>query len=329
MKLTTKDIAKICGVSRGSVDRALNDRPGINQETKEKIIRVAEELGYRPHLLARSLVTGKTMSIGLILFDLEHRFLSQMAMTIFHRAKMKGYFTYISLTEKNKDEEIRNIERLAGLRVDGFIILTVNKGREFERFLTRLHRPVVTVGNMVSNRWPFVSIDDRQAIIDSIDLIVSKEYRKIIYLAPPLSTPADVNLYAQEQRLLGYKAGLKKHPELGRPIVVKDKNYLDIIESMEYNNRERTAIMCSSDIYALRVLDRLSARGLLIPRDVGLIGFDNIDTLEHVRPRLATVDFHIGEIGEKAVDALLHMIRGEEVERRIMIDHVIIPGETL
>lgn len=329
MKLTTKDIARICGVSRGSVDRALNNRPGINPETKEKIIRVAEELGYRPHLLARSLVTGKTMSIGLILFDLEHRFLSQMAMTIFHRAKEKEYFTYIALTEKSKDEEIRNIERLAGLRVDGFIILPVDKGREFERFLTRLHRPVVTVGNMISNRWPFVSIDDRQAIIDSIDLVASKGYRRIIYLAPPLSTPTDVNLYAQEQRLLGYKDGLKVHPELGRPVVVKQKEYIDIIESMAFDTQERTTIMCSSDIYALRVLDRLTTRGLEVPRDVGLIGFDNIDTLEHVRPRLATVDFHIGNIGEQAVDTLLCMIAGEEVEHRIVVDHVIIPGETL
>ena len=183
MAVTTKDIAKACGISRGTVDRALNDRGRINQETKEKILRVAKEMGYRPDLLARSLVKGKTMSIGVVVFDILNRYFAQMVNSIEMKAKSKGYFVNITLQEKDPEMEIQLINSLVDRRMDGIILCPVNKGIKFTKFIESLPIPVVVIGNMVSPSVPFIGIDERKAASDATNLIVSKCYERIVLFA--------------------------------------------------------------------------------------------------------------------------------------------------
>ena len=105
MGVTIKDIASICGVSTGTVDRALNNRSGNNVKTKMKIMQIAEELNYRPHHTARSLAKGKTMTIGVVLFDLYNRSFAQMLNAIEFKAMELGYFVDIVLTDKDPKKE--------------------------------------------------------------------------------------------------------------------------------------------------------------------------------------------------------------------------------
>jgi LacI family transcriptional regulator len=112
-------------VSQGTVDRALHNRPGISAETRERILLTARQLGYRPDQLASSLVRGRTMTIGLVLFDLYNRFFAQIASAVEENAKSRGYFVYLTLTRKDLGEEKSCIERLAGRRVDGLILCSV------------------------------------------------------------------------------------------------------------------------------------------------------------------------------------------------------------
>ncbi len=327
MKVTAKDIAAIVGVSRGTVDRALNDRGGISIRTKEKILRVSDELGYRPHLLARSLVKGKTMTLGLILFDFDHRFFTQMATSIILHTKKEGYFTYLTLTEKNKHEEMRCLEKIAGLQVDGIILCPINKGQDFNRFLSSLHIPIVAIGNSISAKFPFVGITDEKAIYDAVKHIAEKGYQHVVYLSPPVAQSDGINNYGPLQRLSGYRQAMKDYFPTQKPTVIKEK-YLEAVDELDYAS-EKTAVLCSSDIYALRVLDHLTMKGVKIPEDIGLMGFDNIDTLQYIRPALATVDYHIGDIATNAVQCLLDSIEGKPVPSKIIIEHNIIPGETL
>ena len=328
MKVTTKEIAALCGVSIGTVDRALHNRGGINAATRERILAVAKERGYRPHLLARSLKQGRTMTIGVAIFELDNPFFSQLVTAIEAHAYASGYFVYLTITDGDPREERAYLERLAGLNVDGILLFPVNGGDDFADFLKQLNTPVVTIGNRVSETLPFVGIKDRQAMKDAIVYIAAKGYQHIIYVSPPLEYQDKENIYSVEERLAGYEEGLAVLPMHVPPIILRNKRYLEHLEKMPLDF-PKTAILCSSDIYALEILNLFRHRGIRVPEDVGLIGFDNIKALKYVVPTLTTIGYPIQEMGKRGVDCLLAQINSTPVAMTTLLDHVIIEGRSL
>jgi len=326
---TSKEIADLCGVSRGTVYRALNDRPGIKPETKEKILKVAAEVGYRPNFIAQSLVKKKTMTLGIVLFDINNRIFSQIANAIESRARKLGYFVYLTLTHKDPDLEKEYIRYLVDRKVDGIIIIPVNKGKEFEDYLTQFKIPIVTFGNKISNKFPHIWINDRQAIVDSVQFLNSKGYNKILYIASALSnSDPKINKYGPEQRLLGFYDAINTFPNINS-IIIKESNFINVIENIQFNKRDRTAILCPSDIYALQIIKYAKLNGLKIPYDFGLMGFDNIDTLQYISPSLATVGFSIEGAGNQLVDVLVKQINREDMININLLSHEIIYGESV
>ena len=204
MGVTTKDIAKICGVSRTTVTRALSNQGRINEKTKENILNTAKELGYRPDLLARGLVKGKTMYIGVVVFDVKNRYFSQMLSSIETEAKKRGYFTNITLHEKDKEMEIELIQRLVDYHMDGLILSPVNKGKNFAEFLKGLNVPLVIIGNKIASDIPFVGINEQKASKESIELILKKGYKRIVFVCPPLADQKEENVYSHQQREKGF-----------------------------------------------------------------------------------------------------------------------------
>ncbi len=328
MKLRSIEIAKICGVSRGTVDRALNDRPGINQGTRAKIIKVAEELGYRPNFLAQSLVKGMTLSIGVILFDINNRILAQVVNAIEQRAREQGYFVYLTLSNKDAELEKEYLLNLVDRKVDGIALLSVNKGPEFEVFLRNLKTPIVTFGNKVSDEFPFVWINDYQAIQDAVIHIISKGYTEIIYVSPPLTNIGHTNLYGPEKRYMALIETCRNY-EFITCTVINHKNYLYELDLLLRNNSKKTAILCSSDVYAINILNHLNGQGIRVPKDIGLMGFDNIDILKFITPGMTTVDYHVDQIGYSVIDQLLEKMKNNEVDTFTCLEHAIIERDTL
>ena len=169
MGVTTNDIARICQVSRTTVIRALNNQGRISKETKDRIVKTAEELGYRPDLLARGLVKGKTMYIGVVVFDVKNQYFAQMLSAIEAEAQTRGYCVNITLHGKNREKEIDLIRKLVDYHVDGLILSPVNKGEHFNNFLKSLDTPLIVIGNKVSDEIPFVGIDERRAAKEATD----------------------------------------------------------------------------------------------------------------------------------------------------------------
>ncbi len=309
MKATLKQIAEICGVSLGTVTRALKDRPGIKTQTKEKILRVSGELGYRPDLVARSLRMGKTMTIGIIVYDLDNRFFSQLVNALERAAKESGYFFYLTLSNHNLDEERRCFERLAAMNVDGILVVPTNKGSDFVQFVKSLRVPVVAIGNKLSASIPFVGIKDRQAIRDAIETIAQKGYERVIFVSPPLSYGGKENIYEVEERYQGYREGIDERGLEG--IVLKDKAFGEALIKAHGGSALRTVVMCTSDIYALEALRFLRSAGLRVPEDFGLMGFDDIDMLKYVTPSLTTISFPIAKVAEAAFGLLKRRMEGD------------------
>jgi LacI family transcriptional regulator len=330
MGITIKEIAIICGVSPGTVDRALNNRPGINSKTKHKILHVAKEFNYQPDHTARSLARGKTMTLGVVLFDLHNRSFAQLMNAIESRCRELGYFIDLALTDKNPLNEKVLIERLISRKVDGIILFTVNKGKEFDEYLKGLNIPIVTIWNRLSNSWKYVGINDRQAMKDAVNYVISKGYRKMVYICPPLAYRGRSNIYTQEERLKGCIEGLLEHGIKTEPLIIQEKDYIREIEKIEFSGNEKTAVICSCDYYALEVMNFFKVKGLKIPDDVGLMGFDNIDVLKYVSPSLATVEYAVEDMGIKAVDGLISQIEKDTDDAEIpLLQYKLIPGMSL
>lgn len=327
MNMTSKEIAERCGVSRGTVDRALNDRPGIHPATKEKIIAVAQEYGYRPHFVAQSLVKGKTLSIGAVVFDLNNRLFPQLMDAMETEARKRGYFLYLTLTNKNSELELECLRHLTDRRVDGILLMSVNQGKAFTGTLERLRVPIVTFGNRVSSQYPYVWIDDRRAIEDAVRHLHGQGYERIVYVSPPLASRGQSNIYAVEQRFKGFQAAARKL-KLETAVVGEPQFAAAVDRQLALNGGRKTAILCSSDTFALQLLVHFRQTGIRVPEDVGLMGFDNIDTLQYVTPALTTVSYSSADIGRLAVETLIRRIEGEQVPAEQLVSHRLVHGES-
>jgi LacI family transcriptional regulator len=331
MAITTKELAEICHVSRGTVDRALNGRPGIRETTRIRIQETARKYNYTPHLLASSLSRGKSMSIGVVLFDLKNRYFSQISNTISLTARSKGYFTYIAVSEKNIDAERQILHNLASRRVDGLIMLPITQGSEYIRYLKALEIPVVTIGNHLPGIH-HVSINDFDAAYESSNFIAQAGYKRIVFICPPLrkkgAMNGKLNITSQDLRAQGFKHYMDMNGDLHYSMFTQKDFYGDAL-SMIRSGNEKTAFFCSSDVYALELLKFFRREGVVVPRDAGLMGFDNLDLLTYISPRLTSVSTSLEIVGKEAIAILLKLIANETVPDTRYVAHTICPGETL
>ncbi len=195
-------------------------------------------------------------------------------------------------------------------------------------YLQKLNIPLVTICNRVEGEFPFVGIDDYRAMKEATLHAVQKGYQRIIYVSPPLSFGNDMNIYSQEQRLKGCLDALDEINGL-EPVIISERNFLSGLDAINLKDPLRTAVLCSSDIYALEILRHLEARGISVPADAGLMGFDNIDMLRYVKPSIATVSYPFEELGVKALDLLLKQMQGDDDTVDRLLEHTILDGDSL
>ena len=330
MGVTTKDIAQICGVSRTTVNRALSGTGRISEETKEFILKTAKELDYHPDILATSLKNGKTRNLGVLVFDIRNQYFAQMVNAIELEAKKKSYFVSINLHEKNKKTEKEILEKLVDYRVEGIILSPVSKGKAFAKFVNNLDKPVVIIGNNVDESIPYVGIDEESAAAEAVDHIYSKGYRNIVFVCPPLTDAKQENVFSHEQRQKGFEAAVGRYKDV-KHSVISGWDYLDDAVALMKKSKgsKKTAFFCSGDVYALEIMKALRGLHLKAGEDYGIMGFDNIDVLDYVIPRLTTIDNSVDTVAVKAMDVLFSLIDGKDVDSKTIVPHQLIEGETL
>jgi len=320
MTITAQELALKCGVSRGTVDRALKGRLGINPATKEKIIQIANECGYRPNFIGRALSSGKTMTIGIVFFDFHHSFFAELYSAFEQEADRFNYITFPMLSYHNPEREIECIKRLVDRNVDGIIILPVNQGKEFEEMLQSLNLPVVCIANRLSAAFPFCGIDDRQAAYDAFDYL-SKQTGPIYYFCPPILNRNGINLYAQEQRLAGYEQALQKSGRAGMSITAQS----ELLKMLE-QQKNGAAVMCSNDFYALELQVLLRDNYPALYKSTHIMGFDGLDIVKFSHPQIPTILFSRKEWALKAFGQIYNLLSKEKVKDEIVSHQIVANG---
>lgn len=328
MAITVNELAEKCNVSRTTVLRALNERGSVKKETREKILAMASEFGYRPNLLARSLNHGRTMSIGVVAINIENMYFVQSLEAINRIADKRGFFTNIVVCDGSPEWEKKLISGLAERQMEGIIINPVGKGKKYEEFLLSLNTPIVCIGNKVSDKFTTVLINEAQAAEDATKLIVSKGYKKIVFVCPPLEFKNTQNVYSHEKRLEGFEKAVKETGVESEIIAVSD--YINEAKKSLRNSKKRTAFLCSGDTYALKIMKASDDDGLIAPKDFGIMGFDNISILDYYKPRLTSVSTNLKGVSEAAVLELITQIDSENyLSKDIFLKHEILDRETL
>ena len=294
LKISTSEIAKICNVSQGTVDRALNNRTDIKAETKQKILEVARQYGYREYVNTRAdKIVGQ---IGVVVFNLNNEYFSELITEVEYALRSEGLGATVMMSHFDKEYEIECIRNLYNMGVKGIILCSVNSGAEFENYLELFDIPIVAVGNRVQS-LPYVGIDDFAAMHDMTENVLREEPLDIIYFSPALRYP---DAYAQRKRYEGFisAVGNRKYT------VVTD------IEDIKTSYPDKTVIICSNDYYALRVY--FKAPG------VKVVGCDNIGDIDKYKINIDSVDYSMAEIARGAID----IIGGKRKDSLIVEHHI-------
>jgi LacI family transcriptional regulator len=311
-KITTKDLARICKVSLGTIDRAFHDKAGISRETKRTILETAEKLGYRPNHIGRSLQSGKTHEIGVVVHDLDNRFFSQLVNAIQQVAWENGYYIQLAVSLRDCKRESHILEHMVQRNVDGILLFPTNKGEEFSLFLRDLGKPLVLLANKIKEpsgiSWPFVGLNNREVVHEVIEKIAAAGYAPICFVAPYFDSE-EHNYYEIEERYRAFLDVVRRRKIPYRTFL--NQNYLIDIASM--NLEGRPAFFCVSDIFALELYNHFNSRGIAIPDDAGIMGFDDIDVLKYIRPGLNTVRYPVTEMGTAAFHILKMLILGKKI----------------
>lgn len=292
-KITTTQLARICGVSQGTVNRALHNRGEISPATRERILAVAREYDYVPH--QKNGTDTRAMLIGVVLFDLYNEFFSKLAMDLVSEAKALGYSVIFQFTEKDLQNERAALEYFDYIGVDGILLFSAGSdSEEYHQYLCSLKKPLVLIGNRMFD-LPYIGIDDRKAMYDLTVKMLSATRAPLIYYAPPLRRPLH-SLNAQRLRLDGFLEAVR---EAGREHrIATEESALD----------ELSGIVCATDHYALKVL-----RYLRFPPSLAIAGFDNIALLDHIRARVLTVEYPTERIAAEC----LHYVLGSRYTANI------------
>ncbi len=308
---TIKDVAREAGVSVASVSRALNDKGPVREETRRRIRRVVEKLRYVPHGVARSLITRKTHTLGVLLPDLFGEFFSELIRGIDLAARQRGYHLIVSGSHGDRAETQAVLRAMRG-RVDGVIVLSPDL--DVETLETNLPSGFAAVLLNADGRGAFdsIRIDNFGGAQAMVRHLLDLGHRRLVFVTGPSR-----NHDAQE-RLRGYRRGMARVG--ARPLTVPG----DFREEAGYGAAARilrlkplpTAVFAANDAMAIGLLCAFRERQIRVPEEIALAGFDDIPIARFITPPLTTVRVPIADLGARATARLLHALEKGESDRR-------------
>lgn len=323
---TLSDVAAEAGVSPTAVSRYLNNRIELPQSTRDRIDAAIAKLDYRPNLLARRLSTGKTEAISLLTPDIANPFFAELAAAVEREARAHGYAVYISSTSGDTRHEIDALQRLSDSHVDGLIMMTnrVDDGTLAQLLATRKN-VVVLDEDIAGISVPRVFVDNADGVYNATRHLIAMGHTDIALIGGPHLVMSVIERLDGFNRAIA-EAGLTVPPGW---VMLGDytSEYGEKAASILLDSPKRpTAIVACSDYIAIGVIKAVRAFGLSIPRDLSLVGFDDMAFAELVDPPLTTVRQPVAEMGTLAVQHLLSLINGSAtppLETRLPVHLVI------
>ncbi|WP_296653439.1 LacI family DNA-binding transcriptional regulator [Paraburkholderia sp.] len=311
--VTLEEIARVAGVSPSTVSRILNGTVRVSPAKREAVEQAIAQFNYRPNVLARSLASGKTNTIGVLTQTIASPFYAEWLRGIEDALYEPGFTPVFVSSRWNVTEECSRIEQFIARRVDGIIIL---HGQLDESRLEEFSRqtPIVVLGRSLEDGPTLAGfpIDNVQGAFDATRHLIAEGHRKIAFIAGPTSHTDAL------ERLVGYRMALEEAGIGFDAIRVEQGDFLEAggvaaMERLFERGVGFTAVFCANDQTAYGARLVLHRRGLRVPEDISIVGFDDVPTSQYATPPLTTVRQPIYDIGRQAAGAIVRLIRKEPV----------------
>ncbi len=312
MNITIKDIAKKANVSYATVSRALSGSGEINGETKKRILHLADEMGYSPNIIARGLVTKSTYTIGLIIPDITNPFFAEVSRGAGDCAFQNGYNIFLCNSSWNIQRETESLDKLFNSRVDGIIITPVsNNVSHIIEMSEKI--PIVFAANKPPDAQAnYIVTDNYKGSNLAMDYLIKLGHKRIAFVGGSRSD------YGTSSRLQGYLDSLERyHLDVSPDIIMlgqltSDSGY-HLVKEMLVKSELPTSILACNDIVALGVIQAVEEYGLKVPKDISVIGFDDISFASLHKIQLTTIFQDKYEIGKLSVQLLIDRLRNKDL----------------
>ena len=332
-QVTIRDVARVANVHPGTVSRALNARTRtlVNPETAERVLRAAQDLGYRPNSIARGLKTNRSYTVGVLIPDMTNPLFPPIMRGIEDRLGESGYTLLTVNTDNDAERERSHVEALLARQVDGFIAATARLDVELLAEIAAGGVPVILVNRSLENgSLPAVTVDDHQGIALAVEHVVGLGHRRIGHVGGPqnVSTGHGRHLgFLEAMSAAGLEAPAKR---ITFADAYSEAAGLAACEQLLDRAPDITAIIAANDRLAIGCYDSLEARGLTCPDQTSIVGFNDMPLVDRLRPPLTTVRIPQREIGAVAADLLLTSL-GEgsaQTEQILLEPTLVVRGST-
>ncbi len=324
-----KDVAQKAGVSVATVSRVINHNPNVKTHLKERVLRAIEEIGYQPSGIARSMRNQSLPVVGLIISDIQNPFFTSMVRAVEDTALENGYTVLLCNSDEDPKKEQLYIDVMARERVAGIIIVPSHS--ECCPGLKKLNIPIVVVDRKLRDmQCDAVLLDNVSGSKQATEYLINLGHRRIGLVAAP------TNISVGADRLLGYQKALREH---GIP---EDKSLIEIGNFKETGGYQAamnllelelrpTAIFSVNNLMTMGTLKAINEKGLRIPDDISVIGFDDMPWLTLITPPLTAVRQPVYKMGAEAAKLLFERMNsdiGKSPARIILKPELIIRGST-
>jgi DNA-binding LacI/PurR family transcriptional regulator len=326
--ISIKDIARVAGVSHSTVSRALSDSGLVNTETADRIRRIAGDAGYMPSAVGRSLVTRRTRTIGVVVNTISDPFNADVLSGIEEVANTHKYSVFLATSHSDPEREVVVARSLQEQRVDGILISGSRVGSMYISLLAQTRVPIVLINNQHPSAYVLsVTIDNIPASRAATGHLVHLGHRRIGYIGNRFGDKSETERFTGygealaaagidvSQELIAHGDGM---PEGGKQAMERLLGLADI----------PTAVFCYNDMTAFGAMHLARERGLRIPQDISVVGFDDLFIASYTSPPLTTVRQPKQQMGRLATENLFKLLAGEDSENDIKMQGELIVRES-
>jgi len=328
--ITLEDIAKQLDVSRVTVSKALRGHPDISREMTKRVRKIADDLGYSPNIIARSLSARRSNMIGLVVPKIAHFFFGSVIESIYNTAFEHNVETILTVSQENAERERKHLQTLVSMRVDGIIISISQETKDLDifRWVKQMRVPLLFLDRRPDPPlagFSSVLVDDRGGVARAIDHAVGIGYRKLAYIG------GSPHINIGKERFAGFERGLEKHGiPLRREWVIqggfgRDDGYNGFMQ-LHRSGALPEFIFAVTYPVALGVYEAAKILQVRIPEDIDIMCFGDSDVTRFITPSLSCVNQPTQELGAKAVDLMLEVIANPD---RAADQHVILPTDLI
>ena len=308
------DVALKAKVSIATVSRVVNKSPHkVNPITKERVLEAIKELDYRPNALAKGLLMKKTMTAGIIIPDISNPYYAEIVRGVQDMADHYGYAVILLNTDRNPERIMKHIYFLREKAVDGIIFSGgIIHGEKILSSLKELEDRVVVIGRHKVG-FSAVTIDNTGGAMKATQHLIDLNHRRIGFIGGPDRSTSS------KERLSGYRTALTQNAlAVDKDLIKKGdltpmSGYLAAKEMLKYAGI--TAIFTANDQMAFGAIRAAKERGIRVPQDLSVVGFDNIPFSSYFDPSLTTVEIPMYQLGAAALEMLVNLISGKNTEK--------------